>query len=123
MPTTEIKKHWDKVAKIGCVITQSDYAVTIHHCHGGSMLYVDGYQNPGVAQKANDWLVIPIIEAYHTGQYGIDNGMAKHNGEKGLVAWERAYGNQVDFLDQVCFELGYNVWHKAGIDREVELCV
>ena len=114
MATAEIKRHWDLVAQIGCLISWSDIGVTLHHVHGGSMLEIEGFNSPGWAQKANDWLVIPINEKFHTGDHGIDNGMGKY---KSVTEWEAAFSTQVEFLDQVCRQLGYNVWQKAGINR------
>jgi hypothetical protein len=89
---------------------------TLHHCHGGSMLEIVGFVNPGVAQKSSDWLVIPLGAYFHTGPFGIDNGQGRY---KSVHQWELAFGRQVDFLDRVCRELGYNVWEHAGIEREV----
>jgi hypothetical protein len=114
-PTSEIRDHWDRVAQLGCIVTGSEPA-TIHHCHGGSLLLVPGLNNPGMAQRQNHWLVIPLVERLHTGDLGIDNGFSPFKSVKG---WESHFGFQVDFLDEVCRRLGINVWKKAGVDREI----
>lgn len=116
MASQQIKNHWNNLAELGCVVSGSHYGVTMHHCHGGSMLQVPGFENPGWSQKANDWLVIPLVAKFHTGKYGIDNGQGQY---KSVAEWEQEFGLQVDFLDELCRELGYNVWNMAGIDRDV----
>lgn len=86
------------------------------------MKEVPGFNNPGGAQKSSDWLTVPIAWDFHTGDQGIDNGMARTVDGKFLSVevWEEVYGKQSDMLDRVCRELGVNVWKLAGIDREVE---
>jgi hypothetical protein len=115
MATAEIKRHWGRVAELGCIVTRQPEP-TLHHTKGGSMLLIPGLQHPGWAQKQNDWLVIPLAAILHTGDMGIDNGMSPF---KSVDAWERKFGQQVDHLDEVCRRLGYNVWERAGIIREV----
>lgn len=116
MANAEIKRHWDRVAGLDCIVTRQPYP-TIHHCKGGSMLLIETLQHPGWAQKQNDYLVIPLAAILHTGDFGIDNGMGPF---KSVEAWERKFGTQVEHLDEVCRRLGYNCWKKAGVNREVE---
>lgn len=108
-PPKVIRDHWDRVAKTDCIISGRP-GPTIHHCHSGSMTEVAGLK--GGALKSSDWLVIPLDAEYHTGNQGIDAGIGVHT-------WEKKYGTQVDFLDNICVKLGLNVWKKAGIQREV----
>jgi hypothetical protein len=115
MATAEIKRHWSRVAALGCIVSEGP--ATIHHCKGGSMLLIPGLAHPGGAQKQNDWLVIPLAERLHTGDLGIDNGMGPF---KSKEMWEAHFGQQSAFLDEVCRRLGYNVWKMAGVDRQVE---
>ncbi len=115
MATAEIKRHWNRVAGLDCIVTRQPFP-TIHHCKGGSMLLIPGLDHPGWAQKQDDWLVIPLAAILHTGDLGIDNGMGPF---KSVIAWEAKFGSQVDHLDEVCRRLGYNVWARAGIQREV----
>lgn len=106
----EIQKYWDYLSnEIGCVISGQTPA-TIHHCHGGSML--ERGVHTGMAQKTSDWLVIPLAAEYHTGQFGIDNGMGKY---KGVREWEKAFGEQSDFIDYLIIRSKINVWQKAGV--------
>lgn len=107
MPTAEIKRHWDRVGSLRCLITGKP-APTLHHCRGGSMVPIIGLKS--LSQKTSDWLVIPLDEIMHTGALGIDSGM-------GVKTWEEKFGQQVLLLDQLCWVLGYNVWERAGIDR------
>ena len=71
MSNAEIRAHWQRVAELGCLICRHRPA-TLHHCHGASMLELP-WQNPGMGQKQNDWLVIPLAPDYHTGRFGIDS--------------------------------------------------
>ena len=103
----ELKDHWSRVAELGCLISQGP--ATLHHCHGGSMRQFGVLR--GTSQKVSDWLVIPIAMKYHTGDQGVDF--------IGVETWEKRFGTQVDFIDEVCLALNVNVWKKAGIDREV----
>lgn len=110
----EIKDHWGRVIKLGCIVTFSDQA-TIHHVHGGSIRDRFGSKAmPGTAQKQNDWLVIPLHPSLHTGQNGIDNGMGTN-----VASWERKWGPQAAFLDRVRDMIrsrhGYDIYEKAGI--------
>ena len=74
----EIRDHWDRVARLGCVVTGSS-TVTIHHVHGGSIIEDFGYAlSPGMAQKQNHWLVIGLHPEFHTGDRGVDNGLGKY---------------------------------------------
>jgi len=110
--TAEIKRHWRRVSELGCLVTRRPEP-TIHHCHGGSMLTVPGFVNPGMRQKSSDWLVIPLTMELHTGNKGID--------VIGVKTWENQYFNQVILLDEVCRRIGVNVWAMAGIKRKVEI--
>jgi len=111
MPTAEIKRHWDKVGQMCCLITNRP-GPTLHHCTGGSMTEIIGLT--GVALKVSDWLVIPLDALMHTGNQGIDGSM-------GVETWEERFGKQAHHLDEVSRKIGYNVWLKAGINREVTL--
>lgn len=109
----EIKDHWDRVAKLGCCVTLNPF-VSIHHVHGGSIREVLGKQAmPGMAQKQNDWLVIPLSPQLHTGSQGIDGSM-------GVAEWEATYGRQIDLLREVRNTIkrqyGYCIFEKAGIE-------
>lgn len=110
----DVRAHWDKVGILPCCLSWRR-PVTLHHCHGGSMIDVLGSCHRSLNQKTSDWLVIPLAAEFHStgGPYAIDGPM-------GVVEWERRFGTQVDYLDGLCKALGYNVWKRAGIEREVE---
>ncbi len=91
---------------IRCIVTMM-WPVTLHHCHGGSMLTLgEEFQNPGIAEKNNPFLQIPIMLEYHTGVRGID-------GSLGVDGWEALYGNQVDLLNEVNDQLEHDLWQQA----------
>ncbi len=70
----------------------------------------------GKSQKVSDWLVIPLDAELHTGGFGIDAGQPWLTVED----WERLFKPQAELLDEVSRRIGYNVWRKVGIDRDVE---
>lgn len=111
-PTAEVKRHWSRVADIGCIVSRSRDRVTIHHCHGGSMR--DAGVSRVFGRKNSDWLVIPLTADLHVGNNGIDQ--MGHT----VRSWEEKYGRQDDHLDEVCRRLGVNVWKKAGVNRTVK---
>ena len=94
-----------------CVISHH-YSVTLHHCHGGSMLELEGFENPGMAQRNNPFFQIPVHAQYHVGEYGIDTGMGQF---KSVEQWEEAFGSQVSFLREVDALLPYDLWQQAKL--------
>lgn len=109
MSTAEIRKHWSRVADLGCCVTGGPIP-TIHHCHGGSMLDIGIYRAKG--KKPSDWLVIPLAVWLHVmGNEAIDGGKLS------VREWEARYGTQVAYLDWVCKRLRVDVWARAGIER------
>lgn len=109
MPTAAINKHWDRVRRERCMISRLPDP-TIHHCKSGSMTKIIGLH--GTGKKVSDWLVIGLNARYHTGDLGIDGGL-------GVETWERWYGTQVELIDRLSLLLGYNIWHRADIDRSI----
>lgn len=69
---------------------------------------------PGVGQKQNPWLVIPLHPRLHYGQDGIDSGMGE---TKGVAAWEQRHGKQIDYLrkvrDQILKRHNYDIFERA----------
>jgi len=103
------RKHWENVRELGCVISHTTYGVTIHHCHGGSVIDWFGKENsPGMSQRQNHWLVIPLAAKFHTGDEGIDAGF-------GVRRWEEVYGDQVKHLMAVAERLPYSIWEMAKL--------
>lgn len=110
----EIKDHWARVVKFGCIVSFSNLA-TIHHVHGGSIREKFGEKAmPGMGQKQNDWLVIPLHPRLHTGIDGIDNGMGTN-----VKSWEERYGPQTGFLERIRVmiqrQYNYDIYEKAGV--------
>jgi len=100
-PSKEIRDYWKKLSwELGCVITRQS-PTTIHHCRG---IFT------GMGQKTSDWLVIPLLAQFHTGDFGIDNGMGIY---KGVNEWEKKFGKQAIFLDVICNRLDIDVWEMA----------
>lgn len=111
-PTKKQRDYWSKVAAINCIITAQP--ATIAHCHGGSMLYLPPEFRPGVAQRQNHWLVIPLDPELHQGQWGLDTH------PDGVTAWEKYWRTtQIELLTIVGTRLGVDVWGLAGIGPEI----
>jgi len=102
----KIKDHWSFVASLGCCISEGP--ATLHHCHGGSMIDAFGSNLRGGGQKTSDWLVVPIAAKYHTGDFGIDNGIA-------VREWEKEFGYQVDMLLDINDQLDYCIFDLSGL--------
>ena len=107
MPSAELKRHWDRVAELGCIITHRP-TPTLHHCMSGSMVPIIGLKSQN--QRTSDWFVLPLDIEYHVGDSGIHT--------IGVRTWEKRYGTQVELLNQLSRMLGYNVWIKDGLDRK-----
>ena len=109
-----VTAHQRNLRNLRCVIS-AQYPVTLHHCHGGSMMEMIGGSGhmKGQGQKTNPFYQIPIIMTYHTGDYGIDSGM-------GVKSWEERFGKQLDFLVEVNGLLSYDIFFQAGIWWQAE---
>ena len=105
--TAEIRRHWTAVAELGCILTSQP--AEIAHCHGGSMKYLGPDWQPGMGQRQNHWLVIPLSPRLHRGPRGLDTWSA------GVEAWEECWQPQLDLLVEVSRRLGYCVFQKAGV--------
>lgn len=100
-----VKRYWDKVAALGCIVTGRTDKVTIHHVHGGSMRGVI----PRGRGVKHDWMVIPLCAELHSaGPTGIDTGF-------GVLAWEEMYGTQLQFLLEVMRRTGVDPFKKSGM--------
>lgn len=66
---------------------------------------------PGMGQRQNHYLVLPLAPLLHRGPQGLDTW------SDGVAAWEALWENtQLELLHQVSERLGYSVYEKAGID-------
>jgi hypothetical protein len=62
-------KQWkSKVAALGCIVCRhfelGETPATLHHVREGQ----------GMAQRASDWLVVPLCKEHHQGRSGIHGG-------------------------------------------------
>ena len=102
--TAEIRRHWGRVAALGCIVGGGAPA-QVAHCHGGSITETLGPKfRPGWSQKQNHWLVLPLQPAAHR-LLDADVG-----------AFEHAYGSQIVLLEEVAWCLGYDIFHLAGAE-------
>jgi hypothetical protein len=60
----------------------------------------------GMGQKQNPFLQIPLKDIYHTGDLGIDYGY-------GVKRWEEHFGTQMEHLEWVNAQLGYDIFKEA----------
>ena len=103
-----VSKHEKNLRSRCCMVTWRR-PVTLHHCHGGSMLVLGPeFQNPGMGERNNPFLQIPLLLEYHTGNSGIDGSM-------GVQSWEEAYGRQTSLLHDVNKQLDYDLWEQAKL--------
>lgn len=107
--TPAVRRHWNKVAEIGCLICHGP--AEIAHCHGGSISEILGPEfRPGTAQRQNHYLVLPLCMAHHRGPEGLDTG------KLGVGAWEECWGTQMRLLVSLGRLLGYSVFELAGLE-------
>ena len=106
-----VSVHDRNLRAMRCVVSDR-WPVTLHHCHGGSMLKLMSVSpNPGMAQRSNPFFQIPLLAEYHVGQFGIDSGMGRY---KGVKEWEKAFGEQATFLEEINGQLTYDLWKQAA---------
>lgn len=110
MRSKDIRQHWNRIGQLPCAVTRR-CEVTLHHAHGGSLREEYPSLSRGKGQKPSDWLVIPLHAELHTGQHGIDTGI-------GVQTWESIWGRQVDMLQWVSDQVGYDVIRRALDETE-----
>lgn len=104
-----VSRHEKNLRQMRCMVSMNPFHVTLHHCHGGSMLDLGPeFQNPGMGERNNPFLQIPILLDYHTGTRGIDGSM-------GVETWESIFEPQVNLLNQVNDQLEYDIWEQAKL--------
>lgn len=110
IPKTVTEHHKNVRAHV-CVVTGNP-AVTLHHCHGGSMAEA-GYHTGMAARGCGEALVLPLKADFHFGDEGIDYGV-------GVKTWEHWYGSQMDHLRDLSIDLGYDLFrlHRLWQDAE-----
>ena len=107
-----VSVHEQNLRALPCVVSYLR-PVTLHHCHGGSMLELGPeFPNPGIGQRANPFFQIPIHARFHVGEFGVDHGQGSY---KGVVAWEDQFGKQTELLNDVNGRLDYDLWEQARL--------
>lgn len=105
-----VSRHEKNLRAMRCVVS-SFPVVTLHHCHGGSMLeFPNG--RPGMGERSNPFYQIPLWAKYHVGEFGIDTGMGEI---KSVEQWEERFGTQADHLKEINEALDYDIWFEAGM--------
>lgn len=117
MSTAEIRRHWDLVARQGCLVTRSMHDVTLHHPHGGSMVE-RGFQRSGT--KTSDWLVVPVVRVLHVGPANPKWDLYPIDGADRISVdeWERRYRRQDEMVDELCERLKVDLWAKARAEEK-----
>ena len=100
-----VTTHEHNLRSLRCVVS-AKFPVTLHHCHGGSIKALGPEYWPGVGQRQNPFLQIPLSAEFHVGDYGIDYGM-------GVSEWEDRFGTQLAFLHEVNGLLSYDIFEEA----------
>ena len=101
-----VTEHEKRLRRLACVVSDRT-PVQLHHTRGGSIAYCP-FGGPGVGQKQNPALQIPLHQLYHVGPYGID---ARISG--GVQTWERMWKKQTEHLAAVGRLLHYSPWWLA----------
>lgn len=116
MSTAAIRRYWNVVAAMGCILT--DGPAEIAHCHGGSIitrgrqLGRDYSKTKGKKLPYMDWLVLPICPHWHRihPHWALDHSPA---------AWEQQFGEQALWIDLMIQRTGVNVWDLARSRHEL----
>lgn len=107
--------HERNLRTLRCLVS-GHTAITLHHCHGGSMLELgEPFSNSGMAQRSNPFFQIPLHAQYHVGEFGVDTGMGKI---KSVKQWEETFGTQRLLLDELDEVLPYDLWQQAALYEE-----
>lgn len=88
--TRRERDHMGRVAELGCIVCRNaglgETPAQVHHLREGQ----------GGAQRASNWLTIPLCPEHHTGKDSI------HGDRRGF---EARYGSELDLLAQTIGEL------------------
>ncbi len=102
--------HEKNLRSIPCRVTGSSTSLTLHHARGGSMA-TNPFGTPGVGQKQNDALQIPLHRDLHLGSFSSRGIDARVGGS--VKGWEEENGTQVALLNSTSESLRYSVWMLA----------
>lgn len=71
MSTKAEREHMDRVASLPCACC-GQHGVQVHHIREGC----------GMAQRASNWLTVPLCEGCHTGTYGVHGDKSRMRARK-----------------------------------------
>jgi hypothetical protein len=103
-----VTEHEKRLRRLVCCVS-GQKSVTLHHCRGGSMAG-SLFGTPGVGQKQNEALQIPLHHQMHVGTFGIDGRVAG-----GVQSWESKWGLQTEHLASTSLLLQYSMWSLAWL--------
>lgn len=100
-----VTEHERRLRQLPCAV--SGGKASLHHCHGGSMKLLRWHV--GMGQRQNPFLQIPLAANLHyAGRDAID-------GSIGVESWETKYGTQVEHLEWVAEQIGYDILALARV--------
>jgi len=103
-----VTRHEKNLRELRCAVAMSRF-ITLHHCHAGSMRDLGPeFRGPGMGEKNNPFLQIPLEFKYHVGHLGIDSGY-------GVQSWELEFGTQMKHLQWVNDQLSYDIFEQAKL--------
>jgi hypothetical protein len=104
MATADVKRYWDRVAALRCVVCYSP--AEIAHAHGPSVtLRMMEPKAKGKKLARYDWLVLPLCPHHHRWNHeALDNNPRR---------FEECHGKVADWIDYLCAWSGLNLWALA----------
>lgn len=101
-----VSTHERALRELPCAVS-GRRPVSLHHCHGGSIKLLRWHV--GMGQRQNPFLQIPLVpELHYAGPEAIDGGI-------GVQSWEARWGTQVEHLEWVAEQLGYDILALARV--------
>lgn len=102
MPTAEVRRYWQRLVDMGCVICRRP--AEIAHMHGPSLTERGFLKPKGKKQSWQDWLVLPLCPDHHRLDGGFDVATA---------SWEQKNGRAADWIDYLCELMEVDLWTRA----------
>lgn len=102
-------EHLGIIRELPCCVC-GRLGVEAHHPRGGSMA-ARGV-NVGAAQRASDWLALPLCTRHHTQEEGIHR--------IGVDTWEERYGEQAGHIDTLCRLFRKDLWQLAEQEQQTQ---
>ncbi len=105
------RRHWGRVAALGCAVHGEGCPVEVAHAHGPSV--TERMQEPKAKGKKlarMDWLVLGLCPHVHR--------IAPDSLDLNPRAFERNYGSVAGFVDRIAVQLGIDVWALAKVGKK-----